>query len=67
VEMSFSFDEHSFVIQKGEKIRIDVSSSCYPHYVRHTNNRGLFSVQTDTKIAKNTVIADKSEIVIPIE
>ncbi len=67
MQMSFSFDEHAFVIHKGEKLRIDISSSAYPHYVRHTNNKGLFSQQTTAKIANNTVILDKSYIEIPIE
>ena len=64
--MNFSFDEHAFVIKKGEKLRIDISSSALPHYVRHTNNKGLFSEQTKTKIATNTVILEKSYIEIPI-
>ena len=66
VEMEFSFDEHAFVIHKGEKLRIDISSSAYPHYVRHTNHKGLFSEQTTAKIANNTVIFDESYIEIPI-
>jgi len=66
VEMEFSFDEHAFVVQKGERIRIDISSSAYPHYVRHTNNRGLFSEQTTAKVADNTVVLDESYIEIPI-
>lgn len=66
VEMEFAFDEHAFVIQKGEKLRIDISSSALPHYVRHTNNRGLFCEQRTTKIADNTVVLDASYIEIPI-
>lgn len=66
IEMDFSFDEHAFVIHKGEKIRIDISSSAFPHYVRHTNNKGLFSEQTTAKIADNTVILDSSCIKLPI-
>lgn len=67
VEMKFSFDEHAFVIHKGEKLRIDISSSAYPHYVRHTNNRGLFSEQTTAKVAENTVILEESYLEIPID
>lgn len=67
IEMDFSFDEHAFVIKKGEKLRIDISSSAFPLYVRHTNNRGLFSKQTKTKIATNTVILENSYIEIPID
>lgn len=66
IEIDFSFDEHAFVIHKREKLRIDISSSAFPHYVRHTNNKGLFSEQTTAKIADNTVILDKSYIEIPI-
>jgi len=67
LDMDFSFDEHAFVIHKGEKLRIDISSSAYPFYVRHTNNKGLFSEQTTAKIAENTVILDKSTLTINIE
>ena len=49
-----------------KKLRIDISSSAYPYYVRHTNNKGLFSVQTTAKIAENTVILVESYIEIPI-
>ncbi|MBE6612457.1 MAG: hypothetical protein E7632_08190 [Ruminococcaceae bacterium] len=66
IEMTFSFDEHAFVIKKGEKLRIDISSSAFPHYVPHTNRRGLFSEQTSAKIARNTVILEESDIELPI-
>ncbi len=66
IQMDFSFDEHAFVIKKGEKLRIDISSSAFPFYVRHTNNRGLFSVQTTAKIATNTVILNDSFIELPL-
>lgn len=67
LEMDFSFDEHAFVIAKGERLRIDISSSAYPHYVRHTNNKGLFSAQTTARIADNTVILEESYLELPIE
>ena len=67
IYMDFSFDEHAFVIKKGEKLRIDISSSAFPHYVRHTNNKGLFSAQTNTKTAINTVMLKDSYIEIPID
>ena len=66
IEMDFSFDEHAFVIQKGEKLRIDISSSAYPLYVRHTNKKGLFSEQVTARIADNTVILNKSYIELPV-
>lgn len=66
LEMDFSFDEHAFVIQKGEKIRIDISSSAFPHYVPHTNQKGLYSEQRTARIATNTVNLDGSYIEIPV-
>ena len=67
IEMDFSFDEHAFVVKKGEKLRIDVSSSAFPSYVRHTNNRGLYSKQETAKIATNTVVLDKSYLTVYYE
>ena len=66
IEMDFFFDEHAFVIKKGEKLRIDISSSAFPLYVRHTNNKGLFSEQTTIKKAVNSLILENSYIEIPI-
>lgn len=64
IEMDFSFDEHAFVAKKGERLRIDISSSAFPLYVRHTNNKGLFSEQRTAKIAHNTVILNRSHLTI---
>ena len=66
IDIDFSFDEHAFLIQKGEKLRIDISSANFPQYVRHTNFRGLFSEQTSTKIANNTIILEESTLTLPI-
>ena len=67
IVMDFTFDEHAIKVFKGEKIRIDISSSALPHYVRHTNNKGLYSMQRTIKIADNTVVLNKSFITLPIE
>ena len=67
VNIDFSFDEHSFLIQKGERLRIDIASADREHYVRHTNQKGLYSEQTSVKIANNTVNLEESYLVLPIE
>ncbi len=67
VTLDFTFDEHAFVIGKGERLRIDISSSAYPYYVPHTNKRGLFSEQTEARVAENTVHLDASYLEIPIQ
>lgn len=66
VSMDFSFDEHSFLVKAGQKIRIDISSSAFPHYVRHTNRKGLFSDQTTATYADNTVVLHDSTVTIPV-
>ncbi len=67
VEMSFTFDEHAFVVHAGERLRVDISSSAFPLYVPHTNNRGLFSSQTESKIAENTVVLEASYLTVYFE
>ena len=66
LKMEFSFDEHAFVVCKGEKIRIDISSSAFPHYIPHTNQKGLFSQQATARVACNTVYLGESFIELPI-
>lgn len=63
--LSFTFDEIAILIHKGEKLRIDVSSSAYPTFVPHTNRKGLFSEQKQAKIAHNSIVCEKSFITLP--
>ncbi len=62
VTLDLSFDDHAFLVKVGQRLRVDVSSSAFPLYVRHTNRRGLFSAQRSAKIATNTVVAEQSTI-----
>ncbi len=55
VDITFSFDEHAFVVKKGEKLRVDISSSAFPIYVSYKNVKGLFNEQTTAKVAENTI------------
>lgn len=65
-EIDFCCDEHAFVIGRGERLRVDISSSAFPMYVPHTNYRGLFSEQRERRIANNTILLSESEISLPI-
>ena len=67
ITLDFCFDEHAFRIKKGERLRLDVASAAHPFYVRHTNMRGLFCDQTKTRVAHNTVLAERSQLLLPIE
>ncbi len=65
--MDFTFDEHAFILHRGERLRIDVSSSAFPLYVRHTNRRGPYCEQTIAVVADNTVICGDSSLTIYYE
>ena len=65
--LDFTFDEIALLVRKGQKLRIDVSSSAFPHYVRHTNRRGPFSEQTTAVPADNTVVLGESSLTLPVE
>ncbi len=67
LDMDFTFDEHSFLVKKGQALRIDISSSCHPYFVRHTNQKGPFALQTTAKVAHNTVILDESTLTVFVE
>ena len=66
VTIDFSFDEIAVLLKKGERIRIDISSSAFPFYVPHTNTRGLFSEQRTAAVAHNSVWLGDSYIELPI-
>lgn len=66
VDLSFSFDEHAFLIKEGERLRIDIASADAEHYVRHTNQKGLYSEQSTAKIAHNTVYLQDSTLTLPV-
>ena len=58
--LKFSLTEHSFLLRKGDQLRLDVSSSCVPHFQVHANRKGLQADQTGADICRNTIITGKS-------
>ncbi|MBQ9338019.1 MAG: CocE/NonD family hydrolase [Lentisphaeria bacterium] len=62
--LKFSFVEHSFEIQPGDSLRLDISSSCVPHFQVHTNRKGLQCDQTGADPCRNTVITGKSVLTL---
>ncbi|MGI6336839.1 MAG: CocE/NonD family hydrolase [Eubacteriales bacterium] len=67
VRVGFTFDDHAFLVRRGERLRIDIASADNAHFVRHTNRRGLFSEQTSCAIAHNTLYLDSARLTLPIE
>ncbi len=67
VTLDFCFDEHAFLIKKGESLRIDISSTDNNTYASHTNKKGPYYLQTDTAVAVNTVYLESSSLILPAE
>lgn len=67
VVLHFCFDEHAFLLGKGEQLRIDIAPTDNNTYVSHTNQRGLYSRQTKAETAHNTVDLGRSKIILPVE
>lgn len=66
-ELDFLFDEHAFLIEKGDRLKICISSTDDNTYVAHTNEKGDYYTQTECRTALNTVYLSDSYIVLPIE
>ncbi len=62
--LKFTFVEHSFQLQPGDQLRLDVSSSCVPYFQIHTNRKGLQADQTGADICRNTVVLGDSKLTI---
>lgn len=63
-ELVFVFGDHSFEIQPQDQLRLDVSSSCVPHFQVHTNRKGLQALQDKADICRNTCITGRSTLTI---
>lgn len=67
IDLELIFDTSAFKILAGERLRVDVTSSAFPLFVPHTNNRGLFTVQTEALVAENTVDLSESSLEVFFE
>jgi putative CocE/NonD family hydrolase len=59
----------SMVFKKGHQVRVEVSSSNFPHYDRNLNNGGQLGVDPKIVMAKQTVYHDRrypSHIQLPV-
>ena len=62
VWLDFQFAPHAYWLEPGDRLRLDVSSSCFPHFLPHTNRRGIQALQTGADIANNTVVLGCSTV-----
>ena len=69
VKLTIDMWDIAWRFQKGSKLRLDISSSAFPEYAVHTNKAGVWSVQEDAVITKQTLhFGGKypSKIVLPL-
>lgn len=52
-----------WTVQPGSRLRLDVSSSDFPQYAVHSNYAGVWSEQTRTRVAQQTVFLDENSCV----
>ena len=60
--LKYTFVAHAFKMVRGDRLRLDVSSSCVPYFQVHTNKKGMQALQTTAEVCRNTVITGKSFI-----
>ena len=60
----------AWLVGKGSRIRVDISSSDFPQYAVHSNYAGVWSEQTQTKVARQTLLwggDTPSRILFPVK
>lgn len=63
--IDFKIAAHHFKLSKGDRLRLDVSSSCWPYFQLHSNFKGIQALQKKSQRARNTIVTGKSYISIP--
>ena len=67
VDLRFTFDEYAFLIEKGDCLWIDISSTDENTYTCHANRKGEYALQEETTVASNVVDLEKSCLFLPVE
>ena len=60
--LSYKFAPHSFALRPGDRLRLDVSSSCVPYFQVHTNIKGIQALQTRAESCRNTIMTGASRL-----
>ena len=69
VEICIEMWDVSWMIRKGSRLRLDISSSDFPQYSAHSNYAGIWSEQAETKKAEQTILMGgqyPSEVILPV-
>lgn len=62
IEIEIDMWDIAFEFSKGTRIRIDIQSSDFPQYAIHSNMPGIWSEQTHSKIANQTILYGEDKL-----
>ena len=69
VDINIEMWDVAWKLRKGSRLRLDISSSDFPQYSVHSNYPGIWSEQSETKVAQQTVYFGKnypSKVILPV-
>lgn len=69
VEINLKMWDIAWTAKSGSRLRLDISSSDFPQYAVHSNYSGIWSLQTETRIAHQTIYSGEkypSQIELPL-
>jgi predicted acyl esterase len=64
--LRFRFADHAFRLEKGDRLRVDVSGAC-EHFAPHPNVKGPLFRERNPKVAFNRIFADESRLILFVE
>lgn len=64
VEVRLNFAPNAFKLSAGEKLRLDISSSCWRYFIPHRNKIGNYWELESADIANNTIFTGNSELLL---
>lgn len=67
VALCFDLDQIAWTLQKGDRLRIDVSSSNFPTYNAHSNTADYWADADRTSVAHNTLYFEHTKFEFDIE
>lgn len=68
--LTLSLWDIAYQLHKGDRLRVDLSSSDFPQYAVHSNYAGIWSRQEKTRVAHQTILFGgdtPSRVILPVE
>ena len=66
VSIAYTLSDHAFVIEEGDRLRVDVAGANAEAFIPHTNFKGPFVEQTKSRVAQDTLFPAGCSLVLPV-